>query len=196
MTDKKLLEEFREFVDFMYESIDLEDHQRFIAISESMLKDGWFKWIYKLAKEQAERVHELEDELENLETDLWHANHFKILANQKNKRYRETMESSVSEIKYALYSNKSKDVKEHYLKNAERYITEALEDEEMYYVAVDIGCIECGEESSVIGIYTNKEEALKVTAEHEKRQGEKWGGEHHFEIYEVPEINKTYRVEY
>src|SRR5699024_2094669 len=92
MTDKKLLEEFREFIDFMYESIDLEDHQRFIAISESMLKDGWFKWIYKLAKEQAERVHELEEEIENLETDLWHANHFKILANQKNKRYREARE--------------------------------------------------------------------------------------------------------
>ena len=71
MTDKKLLEEFREFIDFMYESIDLEDHQRFIAISESMLKDGWFKWIYKLAKDQAERVQELEGDLETLDSAIF-----------------------------------------------------------------------------------------------------------------------------
>lgn len=35
-----------------------------------------------------ERVQQLEDEIENLETDLWHANHFKNLANQKNAIYR------------------------------------------------------------------------------------------------------------
>lgn len=49
---------------------------------------------------------------------------------ERNKVYREVMKSSVDEIKYALYSNKSGDVKEHYLKNAERYITEALEESE------------------------------------------------------------------
>lgn len=92
MTDKKLLEEFREFVDFMYESIDLEDHQRFIAISESMLKDGWFKWIYKLAKEQAERVQELEGE-----RDEWRdTSQSYYMTNQElrgqNKRYREARE--------------------------------------------------------------------------------------------------------
>ena len=47
---------------------------------------------------------------------------------QRNKRYRETIKSVRSEIKYALYSNKSEDVKRHYLQNAEREATEALEE--------------------------------------------------------------------
>ena len=48
---------------------------------------------------------------------------------QQNKRYRETIKSVRSEIEYALYSNKSEDVKRHYLQNAEREATEALEGE-------------------------------------------------------------------
>ena len=96
MTDKKLLEEFREFVDFMYESIDLEDHQRFIAISESMLKDGWFKWIYKLAKEQAERVHELEKRLKIYQKRSWFEDYEKVA--KQNKRYREALEFYADEV--------------------------------------------------------------------------------------------------
>ncbi len=99
MTDKKLLEEFREFIDFMYESIDLEDHQRFNAISESMLKDGWFKWIYKLAKEQAERVQGLERVNKQLKGNLsvykgYYKNTIKINEGivEQNKRYREARE--------------------------------------------------------------------------------------------------------
>src|SRR5699024_5109121 len=83
---KERLEEFREFVDFMYESIDIEDHQRFIAISDSMLNDGWFKWIYLYAKEQAERVQELEtvieqDKRQSVLEGLY----------EQNKRYREAL---------------------------------------------------------------------------------------------------------
>ena len=99
MTDKERLEEFREFIDFMYESIDLEDHQRFIAISESMLKDGWFKWIYKLAKEQAERVQGLERVNKQLKGNLsvykgYYKNMIKINEGivEQNKRYREARE--------------------------------------------------------------------------------------------------------
>ena len=98
MTDKERLEEFREFIDFMYESIDLEDHQRFIAISESMLKDGWFKWIYKLAKEQAERVQGLERVNKQLKGNLsvykgYYKNMIKINEGivEQNKRYREAI---------------------------------------------------------------------------------------------------------
>lgn len=65
-----------------------------------------------------------------------------------------------------------------------------------YYVLVDIGCIECGEESEVIGIYTDEKEAKRVGKEHKKRQREHWYGQHSFEIFEIDEINKTYKVEY
>ena len=85
MTDKERLEEFREFIDFMYESIDIEDHQRFVAISDSLLKDGWFKWIYRFAKEQAEKNMTCQEVLD-LQKDA-----LKGLLEQ-NKRYREALE--------------------------------------------------------------------------------------------------------
>lgn len=94
---KEQLEEFREFIDFMHESIDIEDHQRFVAISESMLKDGWFKWIYRFAKEQSERVQELEESIKG------HIKVKGVLSNKlhesrkENKRYLEVIENALTE---------------------------------------------------------------------------------------------------
>src|SRR5699024_12021204 len=88
---KERLEEFREFVDFMYESIDIEDHQRFIAISDSMLNDGWFKWIYRLAKEQTERVQELEELNRILSSDKSMFIEELVREQQQNKRYRKAL---------------------------------------------------------------------------------------------------------
>lgn len=65
-----------------------------------------------------------------------------------------------------------------------------------FYVAVDIGCIECLEESNVLGIFTKKEKAEKVIKEHSKRQQDHWGGQHEFEIFVIDEIDKEYEVEY
>lgn len=45
-----------------------------------------------------------------------------------NKNYCETIKSMRSEIRYALYSNKSDSVKKRYLKNAEREANEVLGD--------------------------------------------------------------------
>ena len=66
----------------------------------------------------------------------------------------------------------------------------------MYYVAVDIGCIECGENSHVLGIFTDKKKAEKVCDMHEERQRKKWIGQHNFEVYEIKEINKEYPIKY
>ena len=65
-----------------------------------------------------------------------------------------------------------------------------------YYVLVDIGCIECGEESGVLGIFTNKKKAKMVAKKYEKIQSDNWSGQHYFEIFEIDEIDKTYKVEY
>src|SRR5699024_792105 len=96
---KDKLDEIKNILNYEYEIYFLKRNE--VIPYHKITKEN-LKWLI----EQVKRVQELEEQ---------------------NKRYRETMESSVSEIKYALYSNKSKDVKEHYLKNAERYITEALE---------------------------------------------------------------------
>lgn len=64
------------------------------------------------------------------------------------------------------------------------------------YVAVDIGCIECGEPSAVLGVFTDENRAQRVCDEHEERQTANWGGQHYFEVFEVDEIDKGIRIEY
>lgn len=59
----------------------------------------------------------------------------------------------------------------------------------MKYIAVDIGCIECGENSSVLGIFTNKEQALEILKKCEEYQKEHWEGQHSFELFEVEQEN-------
>lgn len=64
------------------------------------------------------------------------------------------------------------------------------------YVALDVGCIECGESSAVLGIFTDSDEAKQVCDEHYDRQLKEWGGEHSFEVHVVEGIDLENRVEY
>lgn len=66
----------------------------------------------------------------------------------------------------------------------------------MYYVAVDIGCLECGEPSHILGIFTSEEEAYSVIADHRERQAEAWHGEHSFEVFRVEELDRVCYVDY
>ena len=63
------------------------------------------------------------------------------------------------------------------------------------YILVDIGCIECGEESNVLGIYTDKQraEGMKAFIEEKYDKEGKAIGTHYFKIFEKYEsdINKT-----
>jgi hypothetical protein len=54
-----------------------------------------------------------------------------------------------------------------------------------YWLAFDIGCIECGEGSGPLGLFKTKEEALQVADKAREAQAADWSGEHHFEVYEV-----------
>jgi len=64
------------------------------------------------------------------------------------------------------------------------------------FVAVDIGCIECGEESAVLGVFTSEKVAEEVLWEHQKRQDENWRGQHSFECFEIDGIDVVHRCEY
>lgn len=55
----------------------------------------------------------------------------------------------------------------------------------MYYVVVDIGCIECDEPTNVLGIFTNKQTAEEV----------KEKGNYYTNIFEVTELNKFIKGE-
>ena len=51
--------------------------------------------------------------------------------------------------------------------------------------AFDLGCIECGQPSAVLGVFMSRDEA-NLAAEHAKRvQRENWLGQHYFEVYEI-----------
>lgn len=52
------------------------------------------------------------------------------------------------------------------------------------WVAIDIGCIECGQDSSVIGIYPSPDEAEAALIEPRKEQEADWHGQHSFEVHE------------
>lgn len=58
------------------------------------------------------------------------------------------------------------------------------------YVAMDIGCIECGQDSALLGIFTDKQVAESVLEIARKKQEEDWHGQHSFELFthveEVP----------
>lgn len=53
------------------------------------------------------------------------------------------------------------------------------------YLAFDIGCIECGEESKVIGIFNTKEEVENACEEAEEEQKKHWTGQHSMEVFEI-----------
>lgn len=54
----------------------------------------------------------------------------------------------------------------------------------MKYVVVDVGCIECGEESAVLGIFTDKKKAEETMKKCEEYQSAHWMGQHYFFIEE------------
>jgi hypothetical protein len=53
------------------------------------------------------------------------------------------------------------------------------------YLAFDIGCIECGEESQVIGIYSRRSEAQDAAAKAREKQAKNWEGQHSFEVFTI-----------
>jgi len=55
------------------------------------------------------------------------------------------------------------------------------------WLAFDIGCIECGESSNVIGIYASREGAQAAADAAEKAQLEDWHGQHSMEVFDLAE---------
>lgn len=58
-----------------------------------------------------------------------------------------------------------------------------------YFVALDIGCIECGESSHILGIFTTEKAAKDVCDKTEELQEKYWSGQHEFLVISVDELN-------
>src|SRR5699024_2586967 len=81
------LKEFRNYIDFLDDSQDMQDYGRFIDTLQSLYEDGWFDWLYLYAKEQSERVQELEEIIYQDERQAVLEGMY-----EQNKRYREARE--------------------------------------------------------------------------------------------------------
>lgn len=55
----------------------------------------------------------------------------------------------------------------------------------MKYLAMDIGCIECGESSAVIGVFSTAAEAEAACEVARIEQGKNWRGQHSMEVFEL-----------
>jgi hypothetical protein len=61
---------------------------------------------------------------------------------------------------------------------------------EMKYLVFNIGCIECGVESKIVGIFDDKSIAEKIAALCKRKHSWRDGGQNNFEVFEMP-INEN-----
>lgn len=61
--------------------------------------------------------------------------------------------------------------------------------EKKLFILVNIGCIECGVSSNIVGVFDDLEKAEKVQDTVGSKYGWREGGQNDFEIFEMPEIN-------
>ena len=53
------------------------------------------------------------------------------------------------------------------------------------FLVFNVGCIECGVSSNVVGMYDTQEEADKVAAACDKALGWREGGQNSFEVFDL-----------
>lgn len=57
------------------------------------------------------------------------------------------------------------------------------------YLAFDVGCIECGEPSGIVGIYDTEEEAVEANKRAWQKQTANWDGQHAFLVFDLESEN-------
>lgn len=118
--DKKRLQELKEVVEFQVDnSPDYGRPANTFLLSHDM------QWLLKKAEERVE----IEEESSRMYFYLEFKKSLETIENMEkevSECYR-VIKSMKEEIEYALHSNKSKDVKKHYLENAVRYAKGVLE---------------------------------------------------------------------
>ena len=55
------------------------------------------------------------------------------------------------------------------------------------WIVVNIGCIECGVSSQIVGVFADKERADAIAAEFDEKFNWREGGQNSFEVFPMPE---------
>ena len=63
----------------------------------------------------------------------------------------------------------------------------------MRYIVVNVGCIECGVSSNIVGVYSDKEKAEEIENKLNESEGASWrnSGQNSYKAFEMPKINVT-----
>jgi len=65
------------------------------------------------------------------------------------------------------------------------------------FLVMNIGCIECGVSSQVVGVFETEEKANEIAEKSEEKYSWREGGQNSFEVFPVPEtgiINSEYEL--
>ena len=54
------------------------------------------------------------------------------------------------------------------------------------FIVVNIGCIECGVSSNIVGVFTTEDEARAIAERCDKDFGWREGGQNRFEVFPLP----------
>jgi len=57
------------------------------------------------------------------------------------------------------------------------------------FILVNIGCIECGVSSDIVGVFSDKNHAEKLAGDLMDSHGLREGGQNDFQVYDMPEID-------
>ena len=63
------------------------------------------------------------------------------------------------------------------------------------YIVFNIGCLECGVSSNIVGVFKNKDKALKIKKICDEKYSWRKNGDNDFIVFELPEsevINSEY----
>lgn len=66
------------------------------------------------------------------------------------------------------------------------------------YIVINIGCLECGVTSDIVGVFTDKERAYEVAGKCQEKYDWREGGQNAFEVFsftDIDVINPEYEID-
>jgi hypothetical protein len=59
------------------------------------------------------------------------------------------------------------------------------------WIVINIGCIECGVSSNIVGVFTDQATADGLAEALNKTHSWREGGQNHFEVFHMPRLNEV-----
>lgn len=66
------------------------------------------------------------------------------------------------------------------------------------FLVVNIGCIECGVSSQIVGLFETEEQAISIAEKFNVKYSWREGGQNYFEVFDLPkvgEVNEEYTLD-